>query len=126
MVANVNAVNGWRIAKHEQYVSALGNRQIINDVEEVPHTRVTMTALYLPQLRELIERHGGQFAVVAAEDEDVAIDFVVEIAVEVERMPPAVFGDDRPDCLRVPIAKADLHLVGRFHAVPRLKSSKRF
>src|SRR5262245_13377718 len=80
----------------------------------------------LPQLRELVEGDRGELAVVAFENEHVAIDFVVEIAVEVERVAAAIFGDDSAEGLGAPVAEADLDLVGHFHTVAGLKGGKGF
>ena len=46
--------------------------------------------------RELIHRHGRQLAVVAGQDEDVAVDLVVRVAAKVEPVPPPLAAEDTP------------------------------
>src|SRR5688500_757190 len=71
---------------------------------------ISRATLDFPQFRKLIERHRRQFTIIPLEDQDIAIDLVVEVAVVVQRVAAAVLGDDRAESLGVPVAETHLHL----------------
>ena len=106
-------------------LAQMWHRPVANAAAGGLHWRVASALLDLSQLGELIDRDRGQLAVVPAENEDVAIDPVVEVAVEVEGVAATVLSQDGADRFGVPVAKPDLDFVGHFHAVARLKRGKR-
>ena len=78
-----------------------------------------------PQLREFIHRDGRQFAIVASEDQHVAVDLVVRVAAEMQAVAAALGADDGADGARRPLgARADGDDMPDFDPVARLQFGK--
>src|SRR6516165_4522892 len=93
--ANLSQAGPQRLARAQVKWAklALNNRQEPRRGNSSRGRARVPSLLELPQLRKLVHRHGRQFAVVAGQDHQVAVDLVVRVAAEVKAMAAALLTD---------------------------------